>query len=137
MPILLYWLGEALKKEHCALHAYALMTNHVHLLVTPDQADAISRLIIALGRRFYLAIVRDNDERRVAYRDLFRAQLNRKAIDDIRLALNQNQPLGDSRFYAKVETATGQRREARPRGRPRVRHDESHAHDAGQGELGL
>ena len=36
----LYWLGEALKKEHCALHAYALMTNHLHLLVTPDRADA-------------------------------------------------------------------------------------------------
>ena len=28
------------------------MTNHVHLLVTPDRADAISRLIIALARRY-------------------------------------------------------------------------------------
>ena len=26
----LYWLDEALTKERCALHAYALMTNHVH-----------------------------------------------------------------------------------------------------------
>jgi putative transposase len=24
----LHWLSEALRKEHCALHAYALMTNH-------------------------------------------------------------------------------------------------------------
>jgi putative transposase len=32
-----YWLAEALKKEHCALHAYALMTNHVHLLITPER----------------------------------------------------------------------------------------------------
>lgn len=48
----LYWLGEALKKESCALHAYALMTNHVHLLVTPDRAESIPRLIIALGRRY-------------------------------------------------------------------------------------
>lgn len=31
----LHWLGEALSKEHCTLHAYALMTNHVHLLLTP------------------------------------------------------------------------------------------------------
>jgi putative transposase len=38
--------------EQCALHAYALMTNHVHLLVTPEHADAIPRLIIALGRRY-------------------------------------------------------------------------------------
>ena len=28
------------------------MTNHVHLLVTPDRADAILWLIIAFGRRY-------------------------------------------------------------------------------------
>ena len=61
----------------------------------------------------------------------------RAEIDAIRLALNQNQPLGNSRFYAKIETMTGQRREAKPRGRPRVEHDESAAHNAGQGKLGL
>ena len=38
----LYWLGEALKKEHCALHAYALMTNHVHLIVpTPSPGSSL------------------------------------------------------------------------------------------------
>ena len=208
----LYWLGEALKKEHCALHAYALMTNHVRLLVTPDRADAIPRLIIARGRRYvkyinttyrrtgtlwdsrykasliqaqtyllscqryielnpgraarvddpahyrwtsyrhhalgqaspyltphplYLAIDRDDAKRQAAYRELFGAQLDSNAIDAIRLALNQNQPLGNSRFYAKIETMTGQRREAKPRARPRVEHDESAAHNAGQGKLGL
>jgi len=51
--------------------------------------------------------------------------------------LNQNQPLGNSRFYAKIEAMTGQKRQARPRGRPRIRHDPSAADDAGQGELGL
>ena len=61
----------------------------------------------------------------------------RAEIDDIRLALNQNQPLGHSRFYAKIETMIGQRREAKPRGRPRVEHDESASHNAGQGKLGL
>jgi len=45
-------LGEALKKEACALHAYALMTNHVHLLATPERAASIPRIIIALGRRY-------------------------------------------------------------------------------------
>ncbi len=29
------WLGDALKKTGCTLHAYVLMTNHVHLLLTP------------------------------------------------------------------------------------------------------
>ena len=48
----LHRLGEALKKEPCALHAYALMTNHVHLLITPEHAESIPRLIIALGRRY-------------------------------------------------------------------------------------
>ena len=63
--------------------------------------------------------------------------MDSKAIDDIRLALNQNQPLGNSRFYAKIEAMTGQKREARPRGRPRVQRDARLARDAGQGELGL
>ena len=206
----LYWLGEALRKEECALHAYALMTNHVHLLVTPRRAESIPRIVIALGRRYvqyinttyrrtgtlwdsrykssliqaesyllkcqryielnpvraamvddpahyrwtsyrhnalgqanpyltphplYLALGADEKERQAAYRQLFRAELDKAAVDDIRLALNQNQPLGNSRFYAKIEAMTGVRREARPRGRPRVRHDESGLQNAGQGEL--
>jgi putative transposase len=70
-----------------------------------------------------------------SYRSLFRAQLHHDAIRDIRLALNQSQPLGNSRFYAKIEAMTGQRREAKPRGRPRVRPDKSKALDAEQGKL--
>ena len=85
----------------------------------------------------YLALGQDCKEREAAYRELFQVQLDSKAIEDMRLALNQNQPLGNSRFYAKIETMTGQRREAKPRGRPRVEHDESAAHNAGQGKLGL
>ena len=38
----LHWLGEALVKEQCALNAYALMTNHVHLLIAPARSDAFS-----------------------------------------------------------------------------------------------
>jgi putative transposase len=62
--------------------------------------------------------------------------MDSKAVDDIPLALNQNQPLGNSRFHARIETMTGQRREAKPRGRPRVHYDELTAHDVGQEELG-
>ena len=64
-------------------------------------------------------------------------QLDNKAIDDISLALNQNQPLGSSRFYARIEAMTGQRREAKPRGRPSLQRDEFTAHEAKQGKLGL
>lgn len=36
----------------CAVHAYMLMTNHVHLLVTPTQSGQIPHLMQALGRRY-------------------------------------------------------------------------------------
>jgi putative transposase len=46
------WLGDALKKSGCALHAYVLMTTHVHLLLTPTSAEAVSQLVMSLGRRY-------------------------------------------------------------------------------------
>lgn len=36
----------------CQIHAYVLMTNHVHLLVTPAAGDSIPLLMQALGRRY-------------------------------------------------------------------------------------
>ena len=47
----------ALFKEHaafheCALHAYVLMTNHVHLLLSPKLEDGISRTMKAVGERY-------------------------------------------------------------------------------------
>jgi len=190
----LHWLGEALAESQCALHSYVLMTNHVHLLLTPRFAESVARLIISLGRRYvqyinrrygrtgtlwdsryksslvepegyFLAcqryielnpvragIVDDpahyrwssyranalgqpdatltphpayrdlgfgDRARQAAYRALFRAQLESDAIDDIRLALSQNQPLGNQRFSETIEQMTGLRREAKPRGRPK------------------
>ena len=41
-----------MRKEHCALHAYVLMTNHVHLLLTPQHGETVPRLVFAFGRRF-------------------------------------------------------------------------------------
>jgi putative transposase len=35
------------------------------------------------------------------------------------MALNQNQPIGNARFYAEIEAMTGQPRVLRQRGRPR------------------
>ena len=191
----LHWLGAALAETGCELHAYALMTNHVHLLLTPRMAAEVPKLMISLGRRYvqyinrryrrtgtlwesryksslvqpetylfacqryielnpvraaivedpahyrwtsyranglgqadavltphplYRALGRDDRERQVAYRSLFHTRLVRAAIDDIRIALNQSQPLGNKRFYEKIEQVTGRRREARPRGRPRA-----------------
>ena len=36
----------------CLIHAYVLMTNHVHLLVTPKAANDISLLFQSIGRYF-------------------------------------------------------------------------------------
>ena len=36
----------------CRIHAYVLMTNHVHLLMTPERAHAASRLMQNLGQRY-------------------------------------------------------------------------------------
>lgn len=45
-------LVEAALKHGCAVHAYVLMTNHVHLLVTPTAARAVPRMMQAIGRRY-------------------------------------------------------------------------------------
>jgi putative transposase len=44
-------LGHLAELHGCAIHAYVLMTNHVHLLLTPSTADGPGRLLQALGRR--------------------------------------------------------------------------------------
>ena len=45
-------LREAASKHGCAVHAFVLMTNHVHLLVTPASAGDVSRMMQAVGRRY-------------------------------------------------------------------------------------
>ena len=30
------WLGDAAHRHGCAIHAYVFMTNHVHVLLTPE-----------------------------------------------------------------------------------------------------
>jgi putative transposase len=39
----------------CAIHAYALMTNHVHLLVTGAERGAVSHMMQRLGRRYVVS----------------------------------------------------------------------------------
>lgn len=46
------WLGEYAEKTGCRIHAYVLMTNHVHLLLSGDEAESSGRLMKALGQRY-------------------------------------------------------------------------------------
>lgn len=48
----LEFLQEASEKYDVMVHAYCLMPNHVHLLMTPDTKNGISRVLQDLGRRY-------------------------------------------------------------------------------------
>ena len=39
-------------KHCCSIHAYVLMTNHVHLLVTPEEKEGVSHLMKNLSQRY-------------------------------------------------------------------------------------
>ncbi len=43
-------LGDACRRYKVDLHAYVLMTNHTHLLMTPTEETGISRVMQSLGR---------------------------------------------------------------------------------------
>src|SRR5882757_3288100 len=45
-------LREISDAHSVAVHAYVLMTTHVHLLLTPEKAGSLSRFMQALGRRY-------------------------------------------------------------------------------------
>jgi putative transposase len=206
------WLCGALARERCRLHADALMTDRVHVLLTAEQAKRVPRVLISVGRRYvqyikqscgrsgtlwdgryksslvqagtyllfcqrsielnpvragmaadpahsrwssyrgnalgepdalltphplYPAPGADEAMRRDAYREPFRRAPDDKPLGDLRLALNQDQPIGNDRFYREIEATTGQRRELRKRGRPRKQDEQKSGDDAGQGELPL
>jgi putative transposase len=45
-------LHRSSEKHNCQVHAYVLMPNHVHLLLTPDKGDGVSLLFRDMGRDY-------------------------------------------------------------------------------------
>lgn len=194
----LEWLKEYSDETECNIHAYVLMTNHVHLLVTADKAESISAMMKALGQRYvqyinkmykrsgtlwegrykscptqaetyllacqryielnpvranmvehpadyrwssyranaqgepsdlisqhevYARLGLNDADRFSAYRELFRAQLDPKLVDEIRQATNGNYVLGNTQFTQQIEKALGRRVVRGKAGRPRVNPD--------------
>ncbi len=186
-------LIEGTQRYGCAVHAYVLMTNHVHLLVTPQAEESLSRMMRYLGSRYvqyvnyvyrrsgtlwegrfksslidserylltcyryielnpvragmvanpgdyswssYAAHAMGNrDEwlqdhplyralgdtaaaRQVAYRDLFRSQIDEVSINAIRDTINTGVALGGERFKDEIERALGRSVRPKERGRP-------------------
>jgi putative transposase len=52
MKAYLNWLKDFSKKYNVDVHAWVLMTNHVHLLCTPQEEGAISRMMQSIGRMY-------------------------------------------------------------------------------------
>ena len=46
------WLGQYAASFGCAVHAYVLMGNHVHLLLTPSRGGGVTGLMRSLGERY-------------------------------------------------------------------------------------
>jgi putative transposase len=86
----------------------------------------------------YLALGADDAKRRAAYRDLFGSALEEVPLSELRMALNQDQPIGNDRFYREIESMTNQRRELRKRGRRlRKPEDDRFRRSSDEGELPL
>lgn len=45
-------LTENATSAGCQLHAYVLMTNHIHLLLTPEHEAGVSRMMQGIGRKY-------------------------------------------------------------------------------------
>lgn len=50
--LLLALIDEHARKQHVAVHGYVLMSNHFHLLATPETDDGIPHMMQAVGRRY-------------------------------------------------------------------------------------
>lgn len=194
----LEWLAEHAGKTGCRIHAYVLMTNHVHLLLSAERATAAGELMKALGQRYvqyvnrtyrrsgtlwegrfrscltqdetyllacqryielnpvraemvahpadyrwssyranaqgeenallrphplYAALGGDAASRQLAYRELFRFELEPGMVDEIRRATNGNYALGNNHFADEVAAALGRKVTPGCAGRPRKKTD--------------
>jgi len=46
------WVAAGAQKYSCAVHAWCLMTNHIHLLVSSSRTDGVTRLMQFIGRHY-------------------------------------------------------------------------------------
>lgn len=70
-------LREQAEKHGCAIHAYVLMTNHVHLLLTPAREDSAGLLMKHLGQRYVQYVNRTYHRSGTLWEGRFRSCLAR------------------------------------------------------------
>jgi putative transposase len=71
----LNWLAEAARARGVLLHAYVLMSNHVHLLLTAPHAVSLPRLMQSLGRRYVSHVNRSHRRTGTLWEGRYRSTL--------------------------------------------------------------
>ena len=71
----LHYLQEFAARFGCAVHAYVLMTNHVHLLITPSRENSVGLLMKHLGQRYVQYINRTYQRTGTLWEGRFRSCL--------------------------------------------------------------
>jgi putative transposase len=71
----LWSLAKAAHRRDCLIHAYVLMTNHVHLLVTPNTPDGVSRLMQDTGREYVQHVNRTHRRSGTLWEGRFKSSL--------------------------------------------------------------
>ena len=72
-------LEELAERHGCRVHAYVLMTNHVHLLITPQGKDSAALLMKHLGQRYVQYINRSYQRSGTLWEGRFRSCLAQSA----------------------------------------------------------
>jgi putative transposase len=68
-------LREAADRYGCRIHAYVLMTNHIHLLMTPCFEDAVSSMMQSAGCRYVKYVNRHHDRTGSLWEGRYKASL--------------------------------------------------------------
>jgi putative transposase len=68
-------LQDSAKRQRCAIHAYVLMQNHLHLLATPGDAEALPKLMQSVGRRYVQYFNQSYDRTGTLWEGRYRATL--------------------------------------------------------------
>jgi putative transposase len=72
------WLRSYAKDAGCAVHSYVLMTNHVHLLLTPSTAKGVGDLMKRLGQRYVQYVNRTYQRSGTLWEGRFRSCLTQE-----------------------------------------------------------
>jgi REP element-mobilizing transposase RayT len=106
------------------IHAYLLMTNHVHLLATPAEKCSVSRMMQLLGATYVANINARYKRTGSLWEGRYKSSLDPERVEEMRFGVKKGLPTGSSLFRSQIEAALNRRlgdgiqgRPATPRGK--------------------